>query len=96
MDALERYAFVFPIWILWIKLRAFFYNQHFYKQRQAEIGKIQAYARQHPEAELLLYENYSHSSYTLSSKNNRTYFKSQTKEQVKWLQLDSNPEPLSS
>ena len=37
-------------------------------QRQAEIGK-------NPEAELLLFENYLHSSSTLSSKNNRTYSK---------------------
>ena len=29
----------------------FFYKQHFYKQRQAEIGN-QARAKQHPEAEL--------------------------------------------
>ena len=29
----------------------FFYKQHFYKQRQAEIGN-QAKAKQHPEAEL--------------------------------------------
>ena len=49
------------------------YKQHFYKQRQAEIGKNQVNAKQHPEAELLPFENFPHSSYTLSSKNNRTY-----------------------
>ena len=36
----------------------------------------------HPEDELLLFENYSHSSYTLSSKNNRTYSKKLAKEQI--------------
>ena len=41
-----------------------FPKQHFYKQHQAEIAN----AKQHPEAELLLFENYSHSS----RKNNTT------------------------
>ena len=49
-----------------------FYKQHFCKQRQAKIGKKLANSKQHPEAELVLFENYSHSSFTLSSKNNRT------------------------
>ena len=50
----------------------FFYKQHFYRQHQAEIGKKnQAKAKQHPEAELLLFENYLLSSSTLSLKNNR-------------------------
>ena len=30
-----------------------FYKQNFYKERQAEIGKKLAKAKQHPEAELL-------------------------------------------
>ena len=34
-----------------------------------------AKAKQHPEAELLLFENYSLSSSTLSPKNNRRYSK---------------------
>ena len=46
----------------------FLYKQHFYKQRQAEIGKNQAKAKQHPEAEFLLFENFSSSLSTLSSK----------------------------
>ena len=50
----------------------FFYKQHFYKQGQAEIGKNQAKAKQNPEPELLLFENYSYSSCKLSSINNRT------------------------
>ena len=36
-----------------------FYKQHFYKQRQADIGKNQANVKQNPEAELLLFKNYS-------------------------------------
>ena len=52
-----------------------FYKQHLYKQRQAELAKNQANAKQHPDAKLLLYENHSHSSSTLSPKNNRTYSK---------------------
>ena len=51
----------------------FFYKQHFYKQRQAEIEKHQTNAKQHLEAQLLLFVDYSHSLSTLSSKNNRTY-----------------------
>ena len=36
-----------------------FYKEHFYKQLQAKIGKKnEANAKQHPEAELLLSENY--------------------------------------
>ena len=52
-----------------------FDKQHSYGQRQVELVKNQANAKQHPEAELLLYENYSHSSSTISSKINRGYSK---------------------
>ena len=44
--------------------------------------KNQANAKQDPKTELLLFENYSHSSSTLSSKNNRAYSKKQANEQV--------------
>ena len=44
--------------------------------------KNQVNATQNFEAELLLVENYSHSSLTLSSKNNSKYSKKQAKEQV--------------
>ena len=50
----------------------FFYLQHFYKLQKAEIGKR---AKLHPEANLLLFENYSLSSSKLSYKNNRRYSK---------------------
>ena len=43
-------------------------------------AKSQANAKQHPEAELLLFENYSNSSSTLSFKNNRIYSKKEAKE----------------
>ena len=46
------------------------------------MAKNQANAKQHPEAELLVIENYSHSSFTLSSKNNRTHSEKEAKEQV--------------
>ena len=50
------------------------YTRFFYKQRQADIGKKnQAKAKQRPEAELVLFENYSLSSSTLSPKNKKTY-----------------------
>ena len=40
-----------------------------------KLAKNQADAKQHPQAELFLFENYSHSSSTLSSRNNSTYSK---------------------
>ena len=43
-------------WFTW-----FFNKQHFYKQRQAKIGKKSTKCKQHPEAELSLFENNSHS-----------------------------------
>ena len=36
----------------------FLYEQHFYKQRQAEIGKNQEKAKQHPEAEPLYEQHF--------------------------------------
>ena len=43
------------------------------------MAKNQGNAEQHSEAEPLLLENYSHSSTTLSSKNNRKHFKNKRK-----------------
>ena len=40
-----------------------------------KLAKNQSKAKQHPEAELLLFENYSLSSSTLSPNNNREYSK---------------------
>ena len=44
----------------------------FISNTRLKLAKNQANAMQHPEAELLLFKNYSHSSSTLSSKSNRT------------------------
>ena len=55
----------------------------FISTARQKLTKNQQNAEQHPEAELLLLENYSHSSFTLSSKNNRTYSKNSAKEQVR-------------
>ena len=39
-----------------------------------KLVKNQTNAKQYPQAEYLLFENYSNSSFKLSSKKNRTYF----------------------
>ena len=57
------------------RIRSFLYKQHFYKNATLKLVKSQAKAKQHPESELLELENYLLSSSTLSSKNNRRYFK---------------------
>ena len=44
-----------------------------------QIGKNEAKTKQHPEAELLLFRNYSLYSSMWSSRNNRRYFKNCTK-----------------
>ena len=46
------------------------------------MAKNQANAKQHPEAELLLFEDYSHSLSKLSSKNNWIYSKKKARERV--------------
>ena len=63
--------------------RNFFYKEHFYKQRQAEIDKKSSKAKQHTEAEVLLFQNYSLFSSTLSPKTNRRYCRKYTKKQVR-------------
>ena len=40
-----------------------------------KFAKKQANAKQHPDVEFLLFENYSHYSSTLLSKNDKTYSK---------------------
>ena len=57
------------------QLLAFFISSTFVSNARLKLAKNKANAKQHPETELLLFENYSHSSSTLSSKNNRTYSK---------------------
>ena len=57
-----------------MELLAFFISNTFMSNTRLKLAKSQAIAKQHTEAELWLFENCSHSSFTLSSKNNRTYF----------------------
>ena len=47
----------------------------FISNSRLKLAKNQANDKQHPEADLFLFENHSHSSSTLSSKNNWTYSK---------------------
>ena len=49
-----------------------FISNTFIRNVRLKLAKNQANAKQHPEAELLLLENYSHSTFILSSKNNNT------------------------
>ena len=62
-----------------IKHTLFFTSNTFISNATLKLAKNQANAKQQPEAELLLFENYSHSSSTLSSKNYRTYSKNKQK-----------------
>ena len=57
------------------ELHAFCIINTVISNNRLKLAKNQANAKQHPEAELLLFENYSHSSSTLSSKNNSIYSK---------------------
>ena len=60
----------------------FFISNIFISNAKLKLAKNQANAKQYPEAELLLLENYSHSSSMLSSKNSRIYSQKLAKEQV--------------
>ena len=51
-------------------LHAFFISNTFITNARLKRAKNQARAKQHPEAELLQFENYSLSTSTLSSKKN--------------------------
>ena len=53
----------------------FFISNTFISNARLKLAENQANATQHPETEFLLFENYSHSSSTLSFKNNRTILK---------------------
>ena len=57
-----------------IKIHAFFMSNTFISKARLKLAKNQGNAKQHPEAELLLLENYSHSSDRLSFKNNQKIF----------------------
>ena len=67
----------------WIYCTGFFYiSSTFINTTRLKLAKNQVKAKQYSEAELLLFENYLLSSSTLSSKNNRAYFKKCTKNQA--------------
>ena len=53
----------------------FFISSTFISNTRLKLEKNQANVQQQPEAELLLFENYSYSSSMISSKNNSTYSK---------------------
>ena len=52
-------------------IRLFFISNIFISNGRLKLAKNQANAKQQPEAELLLFRNYSYSLSTLSSKNNK-------------------------
>ena len=60
-------------------LHAFFISNALLSNARLNLTKNQAKAKQHIEAELLLFENYSLSSFALSYKNNCRYSKKCTK-----------------
>ena len=61
---------MFPFGLTWVnKIYNFFHiSNTLISNERLKLTKIQANAKQHPEAEILLFENYSHSWSTLSSK----------------------------
>ena len=70
-----------------MELRAFFISNTFISNTRLKFAKKRAKSKQHPQAELLLFENHSLSSSMLSSKNSRVYSKKCAKNQVclfKW------------
>ena len=58
-----------------LQAQAFFIRNTFKSNVRLKLAKTKANAKQQPEAELLLFQNYSHSSYSLSFKNNGIYSK---------------------
>ena len=62
--------FPFPSFL---SITLFYISNTSISNARLKLAKNQANAEQHPVAELLLFENYSHSSPTLSTKNNRIY-----------------------
>ena len=58
-------------------LHAFFISNTFISNTRLKLAKNQVNGKQHSEAKLFLFEIYSHSSFTLSSEDNRTYSKKQ-------------------
>ena len=61
------------------EIHAFYISNAFITDTRLKLAKNQANANPHPEAELLLFENYSLSSFMLSSKTNMRYSKKRAK-----------------
>ena len=61
-----------------------FYKRHFLSNPRLKLS-YQAKAKQHPEAELLVFENYSLPWSTLSSKTNLKYSKKCAQNEIIWL-----------
>ena len=66
--------------MLWLLYTLFYISNTFISNAWLKLAKNQAKAKQHLELELSLFKNYSLSSPTLSSKNNRIYSKKYTKD----------------
>ena len=67
---------------LYILIHVFFYIRNtFINNARLRLAENQTSARQHPEAEVLIFEHYLHSSTTLSSKSTRAHRKKNAKEQ---------------
>ena len=60
----------------------FFISKTFISKVRLKLEKNQANSKQHPEADLLLFENYSLPLSTLSPKNNKNYFKKMSKRTI--------------
>ena len=63
----------------------FFISNIFISNARLKFVKNQTKAKQHPQAELLLFKNYSLFPSTLSSKNNRRYSEKYAKNECVWL-----------
>ena len=75
MDVLWLTVNVRKAFLQHASLHLFFISNSFISNSRLKLTKNQANAKQHPEAELLTFGNYSDFSFTLSTKNNRTYSK---------------------
>ena len=62
-----------------IEIHVFSMSKTFVSNAGLKLAKTQSNIKQHPETKLWIFESYSHSSSTLSSKNNRTYSKKEAK-----------------
>ena len=58
-----------------VEYTLFFISNTFISNAKLKLAKNQANAKQHSQAELLLFEDHSHSSSTFSSKSDRTCYK---------------------